>query len=209
MKWPSREEWAHERQKQLAQLLVEERKAHKIRQQELAHRLHWHQSAVSRLETGARRIDVCEFFNLAEAIGFDPSVALKKIQNVACNGGHVALSNSLDEALAVVKAAGYRVTKPKPPRRQGLGPTFVAEFADGQVTRMSTFTSLEKLDWDRGVRLSHAAYQTRRRARERKQRWPLSVAPVPPPAIVSARFEQDGKVLAQRMEIPTEAGARQ
>jgi hypothetical protein len=35
--------------------------------------------------------------------------------------------------------------------------------------------------------------------RERKQRpyWAIPVAPVPP-AIVSARFEQDGKVLAQR-----------
>src|SRR5262245_11577777 len=109
-------------------------------------------------------------------------------------------------AIATLKLAGYRVVKSKPKqyRRKGkhkdrVGPTFVAEFADGTVTRMSTFTSLEKLDWERGKRLSQAAWVSRWRMRERKQRpyWALSVAPVPP-AIVSARFEQDGKVLAQR-----------
>jgi transcriptional regulator with XRE-family HTH domain len=92
------------RQRQLARLLVEERKARKLRQQDLAHRLHQHQSFISRLESGARPIDVCEFLNLAKAIGFDPSVALKRIQNGACDG------SSLDEALTVVKAAGYRIT---------------------------------------------------------------------------------------------------
>ena len=59
---------------------------------------------------------------------------------------------------------------------------------------------LEDLDWDRGERLSIAAWQSRRRARERKQQRPyraLSVVPVPP-AIVSAHFEQDGVVLARR-----------
>ena len=107
---------------------------------------------------------------------------------------------SLDEAIAQVRAAGYRVSKPKAKSKGRVGPTFVAEFADGVVTRMSTFTSLEKLDWDRGERLSIAAWQSRRRARERKQQRPyraLSVVPVPP-AIVSAHFEQDGVVLARR-----------
>jgi hypothetical protein len=98
---------------------------------------------------------------------------------------------SLDEAFAIVKSAGYRVSKPrklKNPKRNKdrVGPTFVAEFADGVVTRMTTFTSLEKLDWDRGERLSQAAYQSR---------WRTHNAP---PAIIAAHFEQDGKVLAQR-----------
>jgi len=94
---------------------------------------------------------------------------------------------SLNEALTIVKAAGYRVSKPKAPKRKDrVGPTFVAEFADGEVTRMSTFTSLENLDWGRGERLSIAAYQSRFRTRE------------VPPAIISARFEQDGVVLARR-----------
>jgi hypothetical protein len=96
---------------------------------------------------------------------------------------------SLNEALAVVKAAGYRVSKPRtskgPKPKDRVGPTFVAEFADGTVTRMSTYCTVENLDWARGERLSIAAYQSRFRTREA------------PPAITSARFEQDGVVLAQ------------
>jgi hypothetical protein len=65
------------------------------------------------------------------------------------------------EAIALLKANGYRVTKPKTKAKDRVGPTFVAHFADGQVTRKSTFTSLVKLDYDRGVRLSEAAYESR------------------------------------------------
>jgi len=102
-----------------------------------------------------------------------------------------ATTSTLIEALNTVKAAGYRVSKPRKPKifkrgKTRVGPTFVAEFADGTVTRMSTFTSLEKLDWDRGERLSIAAYQSR---------WRTNNVP---PAILSERFEQDGVVLAQR-----------
>src|SRR5262249_3138098 len=107
-------------------------------------------------------------------------------------------------AIAMIRAAGYRVSKRKIPKnrkpKDRVGPTFVAEFADGTTTRMSVFTSPAKLDWDRGERLSITAYQTRGRTRERQQGRaysPPSVAPVPP-AIVSARFEQDGKVLGTR-----------
>ena len=131
----------------------------------------------------------------------------------------VAVSNSLIDALTAVKAAGYRVSKPRKPKifkrgKDRVGPTFVAEFADGTTTRMTTFTSIERLDWDRGVRLSQAPYQSRWRTRMLAQyreqngglrltRWQYRenainlIAPVPP-AIISARFEQDGKVLAQR-----------
>jgi len=108
---------------------------------------------------------------------------------------------ALDRALATVKAAGYRVSRPKTPKSKGrVGPTFVCKFADGTVTRMSVFTSLEKLDWGRGVRLSQAAYQSRWRTHIRKQTSKpclIDIAPVPP-AIVSARFERNGVVLAQR-----------
>jgi transcriptional regulator with XRE-family HTH domain len=108
-----------------------------------------------------------------------------------------------------------RAAKSKTSKHKNVGPTFVAEFADGEVTRMSTYTSLEKLDWDRGIRLSQAAYQSRRaNARERPQRIHYHTrreiedaldqlrarhgfTPALP-AIVSAHFEQDGKVLAQR-----------
>jgi hypothetical protein len=102
-----------------------------------------------------------------------------------------AMSDALMKALATVRAAGFRVSRPSKPKifkrgKDRLGPTFVAKFADGTQTRMSTFTSLEKLDWGRGERLSRAAYQSRLRTRD------------DPPAIVSARFEQGGRVLAQR-----------
>jgi transcriptional regulator with XRE-family HTH domain len=188
--------WAEnvtDRREQLAELLHKERKAHKIRQQQLAHKLGQPQSRISRIENGEHHIDVGEFLALADAIGFDPGIALRKIQGATCNGGR-----AVDEALAVVKAAGYRVAKPKPRKHKDrVGPTFVAEFADGTVTRMSTFTSLEKLDWGRGVRLSQAAYQSRWRARERAQCLVDPDAPVLP-AIISMHFEQNGKVLAQR-----------
>src|SRR5262245_45644320 len=103
----------------------------------------------------------------------------------------VATSDALIAAIKTVKAAGYRVFKARKPQvfRRGkdhVGPTFVAEFADGATTRMSICTARDKLDWGRGERLSIAAYQSRFQTHE------------VPPAIVSARFEQDGKVLAQR-----------
>jgi len=101
---------------------------------------------------------------------------------------------TLDQALEMVRTAGYRVTKAKPRKPSGkvknrVGPTFVATFADGQVTRMSTFTSLTNLDVARGVRLSRAAYESRARGRFGK-----SLQRVPPP-IIRAHFEQDGNVL--------------
>jgi hypothetical protein len=62
-------------------------------------------------------------------------------------------------------------------------PTFVAKFADGVTTRMTTFTPRDKLNVWRGVRLAHAAYRSRTK-RE----------PVP---IVEAHFERNGAVLAE------------
>jgi hypothetical protein len=59
-------------------------------------------------------------------------------------------------------------------------PTFVARFADGEVTRMTTYTSPTALDVGRGVRLAQHAYQSR------KKHDPT--APTPP--IIEARFER-------------------
>ena len=105
----------------------------------------------------------------------------------------------LAKAIAMVKAAGYRITRakaskiPKPKKR--VGPTFVAKFADGTTTRMTVYTPLKKLDWDRGARLSQAAYQSRwQRTRHIRAGF---IEPVLP-AIVSAYFEQDGIVIARR-----------
>jgi hypothetical protein len=121
---------------------------------------------------------------------------------------------ALIEAIATVKTAGYRVVKPRKPKtlqhnKKRVGPTFVAEFVDGTVTRMSTFTSLEKLDWDRGMHLSQAAWQSRWWTRTcgpylkqagspHRKPYPVALVTPVPPAIVAAHFEQDGKILAQR-----------
>jgi hypothetical protein len=62
-------------------------------------------------------------------------------------------------------------------------PTFVATFADGEITRMTTHTRPDKLDVAHGVRLAQHAYRSRT-GRE-------------PGPIVEARFEQNGTVLAE------------
>jgi hypothetical protein len=54
-------------------------------------------------------------------------------------------------------------------------PTFVATFADGTTTRMTTFCEGGKLDLGRGVRLSQAAYESRRKQQ--------------PPAMTAGHFE--------------------
>jgi HTH-type transcriptional regulator/antitoxin HipB len=72
------------RHKRLVELIIQERKARAIRQQSLAKLLRQRdQSWVSRMENGQRRIDVIEFLNLADAIGFDPSKVLKEVRAVA------------------------------------------------------------------------------------------------------------------------------
>jgi hypothetical protein len=60
-------------------------------------------------------------------------------------------------------------------------PTFIAVFADGETTRMTTFQKTKALDLGRGVRLARAAYESRT-----GQKSPL---------IVEARYERDGEVL--------------
>ena len=101
-----------------------------------------------------------------------------------------AIPGPVSNFLRYLVDARMKAVNPKARKTKGsVGPTFVCEFSDGQITRMSTYTSLTRLDWERGVRLSQAAYQSRWRKRE--------LAPVPP-TIVAAHFEQDGKVLAQR-----------
>jgi hypothetical protein len=108
----------------------------------------------------------------------------------------------LAKAIAMVKAAGYRIGRaskiPRPKKR--VGPTFIAEFADGTTTRMSVFTSLTKLDWSRGIRLAEQAWEARWRRRARFPGGGLSLLAPVPPAIIAARFEQDGVVLARRQD---------
>jgi hypothetical protein len=60
------------------------------------------------------------------------------------------------------------------------GPTFVAKFADGEVTRMTVWAE-NKPNLSRGVRLARHAYRSRTGNE--------------PPPIIEARFERDGSVL--------------
>lgn len=68
------------RQKVLVALLIEKRKKAGLTQAELAKRLRRYQSFVATVESGQRRIDVIEFLDLSEAIGFDPIDAIKRLR---------------------------------------------------------------------------------------------------------------------------------
>lgn len=68
-----------ERHKALIALLVEKRQMAGMTQAELAARLGAYQSFIARLESGQRRVDVVEFLELAELLGFDPAQAIAEI----------------------------------------------------------------------------------------------------------------------------------
>jgi len=66
-------------------------------------------------------------------------------------------------------------------KQQRHSAVFIADFSDGEVTRMTVHTPLDKLDVGRGVRLARHAY----RSRTKKE----------PGAIINAHFEKDGMLL--------------
>jgi transcriptional regulator with XRE-family HTH domain len=66
-------------------MLVQARKDAGLTQIEVANRLGRTQAYVSKYELGRRRLDVIEFFEVAEAIGFSPLAILRKL--------HIALSS--------------------------------------------------------------------------------------------------------------------
>lgn len=67
-----------QRHQEFIRFLVAARKAAGITQVELAARLDRHQSFVSKVERGERRVDVVEFCQIAEALGHDPSSLLRE-----------------------------------------------------------------------------------------------------------------------------------
>lgn len=71
-----------DRHSALIALLISEREAAKLSQVELARKLGQYQSFVARLESGQRRVDVVEFIKLAEILGFDASLAVKKLSEI-------------------------------------------------------------------------------------------------------------------------------
>ena len=65
--------------KQFRSMLVNARMDAGLTQYDLAKRLERPQSFVSKFERGERRLDVVEFLDVAQAVGFDPIVFLKKL----------------------------------------------------------------------------------------------------------------------------------
>jgi len=68
------------RHEALVALLIEERVAAGMTQEDLAGALGEYQSFVARLESGQRRIDVIEFLDIAKAVGFDPNALIAKLE---------------------------------------------------------------------------------------------------------------------------------
>src|SRR5262245_35511028 len=63
----------------LIKLLKEKRQARGIRQAEVAKKMKKQQNWMSRIEKGDRRLDVCQFLQLADLIDFDPIEALRAV----------------------------------------------------------------------------------------------------------------------------------
>lgn len=69
-----------ERHKALISLLIEAREKAGLTQTELAEKIGEYQSFVARLESGQRRVDVVEFLELAEVLGFDAPATMAEVQ---------------------------------------------------------------------------------------------------------------------------------
>jgi ribosome-binding protein aMBF1 (putative translation factor) len=70
------------RHKALAAFIVEKRMTAGLRQVDLAKRLKRYQSYVTHIETGQKEVGVVELMELADAIGFEPAEALKRLKRV-------------------------------------------------------------------------------------------------------------------------------
>jgi HTH-type transcriptional regulator/antitoxin HipB len=67
----------------LRRLIRERRQKAEMSQVELAQQIGRGQTFVSAVERGQHRVSVLEFLELAEAIGFDPSAAIRRLAKVA------------------------------------------------------------------------------------------------------------------------------
>lgn len=70
------------RHQALIALLIEERVAAGLTQNDLADALGEYQSFVARLESGQRRVDVIEFLDIASVVGFDPKALIARLEVV-------------------------------------------------------------------------------------------------------------------------------
>ena len=70
------------RHKALIEFVIKQRKAAGLTQVQVAKRLRRYQSYVTLLETGQRRIDVVEFIEIADAIGFDAATVVRRLYKI-------------------------------------------------------------------------------------------------------------------------------
>lgn len=71
------------RHQALVELLIAERKRAGLRQIDVAQRIGQSQGWIAHIESGQRRVDVVEFLELAQAIGFDPLRVLRRIRQLS------------------------------------------------------------------------------------------------------------------------------
>jgi cyanate lyase len=69
------------RHEALRSFLVEKRKKAGLTQTDVARKLRRYQSFVATVEGGQRKVDVVELLAFAEAIGFDPREAVKRLMS--------------------------------------------------------------------------------------------------------------------------------
>ena len=67
------------RYRQLIQHLIDARVQQGLTQSQMATKLKTHQQFVSRYETGERRLDIVEFYDIARSLGLDPRVQIDAI----------------------------------------------------------------------------------------------------------------------------------
>jgi len=71
----------------LRDLLLERRQRAKLTQRELATKLGWDQSTVSKIESGAKRVSVAELIELGLALDFDPPSAVRRVMRAIQKSG--------------------------------------------------------------------------------------------------------------------------
>jgi transcriptional regulator with XRE-family HTH domain len=64
----------------LQRTLIKAREDAGLSQQEVARALGKHQTFVSKVERGERKLDVIEFIQMAKVLNFDPHILIKRLQ---------------------------------------------------------------------------------------------------------------------------------
>lgn len=86
--------------------IVASRHDAKLTQEDLAHRLGWHRTRISKVESGERRIDVPEFIVIAEALELPPELLFARVLRWLDAGtAPAALANPQTAQDAAIRAA--------------------------------------------------------------------------------------------------------